>query len=76
MVCGVNSCLAELAGKELVTHDGRFNTEFVPPSFGTAVVLFGKDLVLREECLQLLGFFFTARARRETIAARGTTQGS
>jgi len=48
----------------------------VRPSFDTAVVLFGKTLVLPQVRLQLLGFFFTARADREAIAVRGNTHKS
>jgi hypothetical protein len=78
MVFGVNSCQSGLAGEDdLVTHDGRFNTELVPPSFGTAAALLGKAFGFRAGALQLLGFFFTVGTLdRETIAANGTARGS
>ena len=68
MVCGVNSCQSELARAELVAHDGRFNTELVPRSFGAVAALFRKTFGFRAGAVQRLGFFFTARADRETIA--------
>ena len=72
----MNSCQSELAGAELVTHDGRFNTELKTPSFGAAAARSGRTFAFAAESLQLLGFFFMDRAERETIAAHGTVEGS
>ena len=76
MICGVNSCQSELAGAELVTHDGRFNTELIPPSFAAAAAVSGRTFGFAAEGLQLLGFFFMACAEREAIVAHGTVEDS
>ena len=69
MVCGVNSHQSDLVGTELAARDGRFKTDLVLVSFAAAAALSGRTFGFAAEALQLLGFFFTVRTNRETIAA-------